>query len=537
MRVRRLATASRWITVLLVAGFMPFVPAQSQIVALAVLGLHIAVSIRGTDRLARLAAFASVIAPPLIAESIWNSALTILLAVPGLPWLESVLRSTSSPVVGEASMLLRIKDRRYLTSDAVALILGLLAVALVGALAGHLSLVASAGLLLLLVGALAAISLMRISGNFLAAEPPTVRVLARDTVEAGIPLQPHVRVAAHVVVELHDPWAAIFPQKFAVSRGSVMARLRLTPRLAGSKTLGARAMFADPWGLTVTVQDLALANVRVIPRATYAAWLARRYLERTAGGQRAATVLQEARAAGGARRGLDYYGARPYEPGDPLRDIFWKHTLKLRQLVVKERRSEYGEAVILAVNVWGKNAEDLDRAAFNTLLSALTLAREGIPMVFATYTDETVLWVTPILAPRQAVLHALHLVGTMSEVPRLTRFLQPAHLARLRRRVERLVASKTDPAVRLARVLQFEYRAHLSRAQRHPGYRAILTAARQIGAPAALLVASIGPDDPEAIELALERLRSRGVHSLIALNGMGMPAIPAPRERLPRSVS
>jgi uncharacterized protein (DUF58 family) len=537
MTGRWLATISRWVTVLLVASLLPFVTVQSQIVALVVLGLQFTVLIRRTDRLERLAALVNVIAPPLIAESIWSGASVVLLAVPGLPWFASVLRTTRSPLTDESSPLLRLRDRRYLSDDGVVLILSLLGAALVGVLTGHLSIVASSGILLCFMGLLVTVSWKRIPRDFLTAQPPTVRVLARDTLQARVPLRPQVRIAAHIALHLDNPWVAVVPRVLIAGRELPVVQLRVTPPLAGSKTLQAWALCADPWGLTVTAQDLVLAHVRVIPRATYAAWLARRYLERTEGGHLAATMLQEARGAAGARRGLDYYGARPYEPGDPLRDVFWKHTLKLQQLVVKERRSEYSETVILAVNVWGADAEDLDRAAFNALLATLTLAREGVPMVFATYTDDAVLGVTPVLAPRQAVLHALHLVGTMSEVPRPARLLQPAHLARLRRRVERLTASNTDPALRLARVLQFEYQAHLNRAQRHPGYRAVLTAASRVAAPAALLVASSGPDDPEAIELALERLRRRGVHPFIALNGAKMPAFPIPPDRRLRSLA
>src|SRR5712691_4550186 len=248
---------------------------------------------------------------------------------------------------------------------------------------------------------------------------------------------------------------------------------------------------------------------------TYAAHLARAYLQQTAGGKDALAALpQMQEATGTAQRGLDYYGARRYEPGDPLRDVFWKHTLKLRQLVVKERRSPQGEAVILAVNVWASTADDLDQTAYRTVVGALTLAREDVPMVFAAYTDEAIVSVTPVLSPRQAVLHALHLVGAMRQVARPTRVLQAAQLARLRRRVERLLASIISPAARLARVLQFEYRAHVTRAQQHPGYQAVLKASGYLFSPAALLVTSSGPDDPEAIELALEHLRIRGVHAL-----------------------
>jgi hypothetical protein len=80
--------------------------------------------------------------------------------------------------------------------------------------------------------------------------------------------------------------------------------------------------------------------------------------------------------------------------------------------------------------------------------------------------------------------------------------------------VERLLATNTSPAARLARVLQFGYRAHVTRAQQQPGYQAVLKAAGYLLSPAALFVTSSGPDDPEAIELAFEHLRIRGVHAL-----------------------
>jgi uncharacterized protein (DUF58 family) len=365
------------------------------------------------------------------------------------------------------------------------------------------------------VGGLIAISFTRIPPDSLTVQLPTVRVLARNTLETAVSLYPRMRLAANILVDLDDAWASVSPSKFLGKTLPVVVLVKVTPPLAGSKTLLARTRCVDPWGLIVTTQQVQLAHVVVIPRAIYAAHLARGYLEQTAAGTDGLAALpQTQEGTRAAQRGLDYYGARRYEPGDPLRDVFWKHTLKLRQLVVKERRSPQGEAVILAVNVWGSTADDLDQTAYSTVVGALTLAREDVPMVFAAYTDEAIISVTSVLSPRQAVLHALHLVGVMREVARPTRVLPPAQLARLRRRVERLLASNASPAARLARVLQFEYRAHVTRAQQHPGYQAVLKASGYLLSPAALLVTSSGPDDPEAIELALEHLRIRGVHAL-----------------------
>ncbi len=83
--MRIIALISRWVPPLLVVGFLPFVPVPVQIASFALLVLHGAAILSGGHRLLRLAAMTGVIIPPLIAESLWPSALVVLLALPGLP--------------------------------------------------------------------------------------------------------------------------------------------------------------------------------------------------------------------------------------------------------------------------------------------------------------------------------------------------------------------------------------------------------------------------------------------------------------------
>src|SRR3989442_4332028 len=102
-----MAIISRWVPVLLVVGFLLVVPIPVQIASFALVVLHGAAVLRRTHRLLRLAALTGVIIPPLIAESLWPSALAVLLALPGLPWLEFTLRSTSKATLDEGWPLLR----------------------------------------------------------------------------------------------------------------------------------------------------------------------------------------------------------------------------------------------------------------------------------------------------------------------------------------------------------------------------------------------------------------------------------------------
>ncbi|MGH2671062.1 MAG: DUF58 domain-containing protein, partial [bacterium] len=341
-----------------------------------------------------------------------------------------------------------------------------------------------------------------------------VRLLANDSAEVETPLKSAARTRIGVLLEEPESWTRIREKAFFLDTENVRARIRCTPPLAGPSTISARATAIDPWGLTATRQSVDLVHLRVIPRAAYAAWLAQRYLRQMQSGGLAMLALPESTRAGQVRRGLDYYGARAYEPGDVLRDIFWKHTLKLNQLIVKERRDEYGEAAVMAVNCVAANPEETDWLAYHILISTLALAREGIPVAFAAYTPEEVSGVTRALSPRAAVMHASRLIESIRIEREPIRVLQPAQLARLRRNVSRLRASGSEPAIRLGGILSFEYQAVLLRAQSHPATQALRQVFAGAAPPTAVLVISVSNDDTEALEYMIERLRRKGVHRL-----------------------
>lgn len=258
----------------------------------------------------------------------------------------------------------------------------------------------------------------------------------------------------------------------------------------------------------------------MIPRAAYATWLARRYLEETKGGALAPVAVPEAAQLGRGRRGLDYYGARPYEPSDGLKDIFWKHTLKLNQYVVKQRRDDQGEPVLVAVHLAADYAEEADWLAYR-LTSAVTLAQDGVPLAFAAYTDAEVVCATPALTPRLAIMQALELIERTRISPRPVRVLEAPAVSRFRRHISRLMASRTNQAVRLARIMSFEYRALQHRAQAHPTSVAIRRAVALLSPPASVLFISSAPAERDIFELTLERVHGLGVHVMPSLSRIG----------------
>jgi len=54
---------------------------------------------------------------------------------------------------------------------------------------------------------------------------------------------------------------------------------------------------------------------------------------------------------------VEYFDSRSYQPGDLLKNIDWKHTLKLNQLIVKEYIEVGGQVAIIAVNLSVTDAE------------------------------------------------------------------------------------------------------------------------------------------------------------------------------------
>lgn len=522
MITRTLPAISRWVMAGALLALLPFVESPFPIIVLAVLGLHLSLVRVRPAPYELLVALLTLTSVPFVASSIWpRTALLGLAIIPGLPWLSAILRRVAvSTVAGGASptfltLTQRLRPGRQPTPYLLALLISQGALALVGFVAAQPVLVGTAVTISGFLAFLIVLSSMRMPPGFLAAHAPTIRVLARDTAEASVVLSSRARMMpVGLFLEQPHGWVRISPVSLEIDRGEARVRVKLVPPLSGPSTIAAWATAIDPWGLMTVRQEVDLIHLRVIPRAAYAAWLARRYLEQSQASSRASPVMPAADAPSSVRRGLDYYGARSYEPGDVLRDIFWKHTLKLGQLVMKERRAERGDAVILAVNLSARTPEEVDSVGYRLLMSATTLAQDGVPLTFAAYTPQEIAKVTPPLAPREAVLQALRLVEEMRIAPRPVRLLQPPRVPRLRRTIARLEASGGGPASRLAGVLRFEHRVLHTRALAHPVFAALSRASALTPAPAAVLLVAADPEEVEALDATFERLRARGLRLL-----------------------
>ena len=513
---------SRWVVVAGLIALLPFLTASFLLLALPVLALQLTVTPGRPAAFELFTAVMTLLALPVAGASASPAGaqparlLSLLLIVPGLPWLEAVLRRCAAEETNEPVPVLPLPGGRGATVLLVVLCAGLLIQAAVGGVAGQLVLAASALALFGFVILQTVSAFRRLPRVFLASRPPSVRTLAGQPIGADVAVRSLARQDLHLWLRPAVAWASVAPATPALPQDAELAvRVQGTPPLAGPGTIAAMATALDPRGLITARREIALAEVRVIPRATYAAWLARRYLEHSRSGALPAGTAAEVRHTGPAHRGLDYYGARLYEAGDPFRDVFWKATAKLGQLVVKDRREGRGEPVIVAVNLTAQDAEEEDRLAAALLMTALTLARDGVPVAFAAYTPEAVARATPPLPPQAAVRAALDLVDGIRIAPRPRRVLAPPQMLRLRRTAGRLAGARSPAGVRLARVLALEHEALVRRAETHPAALALTRSCALVPAPAAVLpLAPIA--DHALLDATLQRLDGRGFHLLPA---------------------
>ncbi|MDQ7844744.1 MAG: DUF58 domain-containing protein [Armatimonadota bacterium] len=501
------------LSALLLALAVPFIPVPHMGVAVGALALR--VRLAGAAEAERLfIAAVNLLALPFVWEAVFPGRRGVAaLALAAFPWLLQTLEGSVHHALLPPTILGRNPTPRL-----AALAAAFAAAAAAAGTLGHDVLALAAAGTLGLLMAVAATSLARLRPHLLAFDVPSIRALAGQPGRFRTVLKTERRVLGHVHIAPHARWVYAVPLK--TTDRDVVLDVRVVPPLAGSGAVEARLIWTDPWGLTGAAFDRPLAQLRVIPRAAYAAWLARRYLETSRATGASAVMTSEARAAG-TRRGLDYYGARHYEAGDTLRDILWKQTARLLQLVVKDRRHDLAQAAVLAVRLAGRDADEADRLAYYLLMATLTLAQEGIPLAIAAYGPDGPAATTPLLAPRPAVRQALLLAEQVHVAPRPRRLLSPADPRRLRRAISRVQQADGVPGRRLADVLAFEYRAHRQRAHHHPAVRALAAVLPHLQSPAIIVVISGVADDAEVLNFALEGLAARGFQrmDLLAVSG------------------
>jgi len=395
----------------------------------------------------------------------------------------------------------------------VALLTTTLLILLASLMLGNLALLFAAVVLMLYLLAIFVRTLVAIPRLPLNVPSVAQRIIAGSTTSIPLHVKSRASMKLHSLINPVAPWLKVTPQRFTLNKAGVQLDLNITPPLAGPSNPQLQLSLTDPWGFIQIGQVIEPVELGVIPRAKYAYWLAMRYLEQT-GSRGTGTSGLSAKANLRPRIGVEYSGSRGYQPGDRLKDVDWKHSVKLNELIIKEYIEAGEQAAIIAANLSVSDAEEADKLAFNLITAALTLAQELIPTVLAIYNHEKVILTTTVINPRQALKQTLSLINDITLLQLTYRFLEPPNIKKLRRNIAQLKPLTSEPAQRLLNILNFEYQAIEETAKNHPATQALSLATKHLEPPAIIILVSQLNHDVEALLVASERLSRRGFTTL-----------------------
>ncbi len=494
-----------YLIVLLVLSILVSQPVQIGI-AIAVLAIQLySVYKQPRAGLNLVLVLASIILAPLALAGFAGDSLAVLLVLPALMLLDLALKDFA---LIQAFSFTRVGRSVSETFKRVGIALFL--VFMVAVVAWNLTLALTS---VLVIGYLSVLTIYinrKVPKLALETDKSWSRLVAGDSESMTFRVKSKARMPILVSLQTTNPWASVEPSNFILSaKGEVEATLRFTPPLAGPSKLEVQASFCDSRRLLQTGHILQPLDLHIIPRAKYAAWLANKYLEQTsAGGGMAIAVPRSTSLA--TKRGVEFYGSRPYQVGDRLKDIDWKHTFKLDELIVKEFSGAQGQVGIIVADLTTKNAEETDRLAYNLVMSALTLATEALPSALAVYNKEAVLLVTQPMNPRETLKKALAVTEEIVIFDSKMKVLQPSDLRRRKRFITQLGQVNTEPAQKLSQMLELELYASEQAAKAHPATMALAKAVKYLPGPAVITVASTLDDDSDALLISLEQLKDKG---------------------------
>ena len=210
------------------------------------------------------------------------------------------------------------------------------------------------------------------------------------------------------------------------------------------------------------------------------------------------------------RRGVEYYGSQLYQPGDSLKDIDWKHSLKYNELISKEFTEFHGQPAIILINLAVGSAEEADKLAYNIIATAISLAQEDIPTSLAAYDHEGVKITTTALQQRQLILQSLRVAQEMVTFINPVKYLSPPDVGRLRANISRIRLAEGKAARVLLELLQLEYKNLNNAARINPATRALAEAFIKVDKNSNVVVISHRNHDAEALAFSTFSLTRKG---------------------------
>ncbi len=512
-----LSRPARWVfriyTLLLVLAAAFLSPPASAFLPLVLLGFHIYLLVSRHDpaRWARIRLAADYFT--FFAAAVFlEPRMGLLSVLPALPVLGTVSASLSdlsrfTPITAGPG-----ESARRPTKTAVTVGITAVAVLVFSVILGS-QVMALCGALVLIYLALSAwLQARSLPPTPIKADPVRLRLLAGSTATVAVKVTLRSKNTGKLGFYSPYDWVNMEPPEVIPQAGQGFTlQLSVTPSLAGPSRLELIVTATDSLGLLKYTYRFVPVMLQVIPRARYAAWFARQYARGTRRG--VLPLLASISISQGAvtsPTGIEYYGSRLYQPGDSVRIVDWKHSIKLARLISKEFSELRGEKALLLVNLVAADAEEADRLAYNIIAAGLSLAHDKIPAAVAAYDHEQVRLATAVLTPEALLARTLQLSQQVIVSPNPDRYLGPVDVMQLRSTISRLRQAGTGPSRSLADLLDVEFQSLKNSARQGPVSSALIQALNTVGRQCNIVVMSGRNHDAEALAFNTFELRRRG---------------------------
>ncbi len=451
-------------------------------------------------------------------------AIAILLApiigvvLSGLVALPVLFLITNSLMVTAVSFTIKPTGRVHsLTQEGIVLSSLMLANLLIALFLGSLSLILASSLAILHLGILVYFSITRVSAASIKVEQIKQRMVAGTSADLAVNLHSKTGIGGILHIESPYEWLKIHSPVIELTKGIPVLKFTISPLLSGPSEIMLQACVIDRWGLTQVRFQLSPVKLHVIPRARYASWLAKKYLEATKPGNLPIiSNISAIRPQFGLRRGVEYYGSQTYQPGDELRSIDWKHSVKYNKMITKEFIEFHGQPAMLLVNLSIKDAEEADELAQKIIMTALSLAQEQIPTVIAAYDHNDIKLVTPTLQPQQMVVRSLEITKGLTFFDNPTRYLYSPDVNRLKADINRLGFAESEASRTLSQLMKIEYKNLVESVVANPATRAINKALESSNTQSTIVVVSRLNHDANAVAVNSYLMARRG-YSFVAI--------------------
>ncbi len=400
--------------------------------------------------------------------------------------------------------------RIYPTRTLVVLAKTNLGVFALGMILNNIAVIITCSVLVIYIGILALLAFKNISVQPIVTDQSLLRIIAGSRIDRTIKIKCDINGGMLFLESLY-PGITLERTRIPLTIGEMSIKVTIMAALSGPHSIKFLACVTDHLGLIQNTFYLQPISLHIIPRAKYAAWFANKYIRETKPGMLPLTSnVNSLKSPLGPKTGVEYYGSRPHQPGDSLRSVDWRHSVRYQQLVTKEFHELLGRPTALLVDMGAKDAEEVDKLAHKIVTTSFSLAYEGITAVIAAYDRNAVKLVTGILDPKAMVSESIRLVKDIATEKTLSRFLAYADIGIIKADIRRL-SSKNSPQTRaLGQLLAYEHSNLVKNSAVHPASQALWRALGRLGVQSNVVSISGSGGNTQALAIQLSTLASRG---------------------------